>query len=308
MIIGTAIMLSVIGILKRLDMLILPWWRYPDIDHSFNAGAVSGVYVNKNHMAGFLEMAIPFSIVLLFIKSRSRGSILLLVALVLFLLTVQILTLSRGGWVSSAVSLVFLVSVMISTKGRFEKLPFMAGGLCIIVLFLFFIFNSTAVKRASSMTDYEKGLPISGRLHCWKGTVNQIKDNWLSGTGPGTFAQAYPQYQLPGSLYLQRYTHNDYLNFTAETGVFFVPVTAVVLYIVFKTGFNSLHSRSRQKRGLAAASMAGILAILIHSFGDFNLNIPANAFLFVILGAILASTSEMTRTELRHQSDSTILP
>jgi hypothetical protein len=38
-------------------------------------------------------------------------------------------------------------------------------------------------------------------------------------------------------------------------------------------------------RGMAFASIMGIVAIMIHSWVDFNLQIPANAQLFVVLMA-----------------------
>jgi hypothetical protein len=35
--------------------------------------------------------------------------------------------------------------------------------------------------------------------------------------------------------------------------------------------------------------MSGITAILVHSIGDFNLHIPANALLFTILAALVVA-------------------
>jgi hypothetical protein len=42
--------------------------------------------------------------------------------------------------------------------------------------------------------------------------------------------------------------------------------------------------------------MAGITAILVHSFGDFNLNIPANAILFTVLAALAAAPVPIDKT------------
>jgi len=36
-------------------------------------------------------------------------------------------------------------------------------------------------------------------------------------------------------------------------------------------------------------ALAGISAILVHSFVDFNLHIPANALLFTVLAALAAA-------------------
>jgi hypothetical protein len=45
-------------------------------------------------------------------------------------------------------------------------------------------------------------------------------------------------------------------------------------------------SRSRQTSGIALGCMAGVVAILIHSYSDGNLQIPANALLFTTLSAL----------------------
>jgi hypothetical protein len=48
-----------------------------------------------------------------------------------------------------------------------------------------------------------------------------------------------------------------------------------------------IQSGSRQTWGFTLGAMTGIVAILVHSFVDFNLHIPANAVLFTVLAAIV---------------------
>jgi len=40
--------------------------------------------------------------------------------------------------------------------------------------------------------------------------------------------------------------------------------------------------------GLALGGGAGIVAMLVHSFFDFNLQIPSNALLFLLLSAVVS--------------------
>ncbi|QTA79192.1 Uncharacterized protein dnl_14460 [Desulfonema limicola] len=58
-------------------------------------------------------------------------------------------------------------------------------------------------------------------------------------------------------------------------------------------------------RGTALGGAAGITAILVHSVGDFNLHIPANALLFTILAAMVAGPLPKTidNTETAIQND-----
>jgi hypothetical protein len=58
-----------------------------------------------------------------------------------------------------------------------------------------------------------------------------------------------------------------------------------LLYWFFRTGFNRLKSRSRQTQGITLGTMAAVVALLIHSYSDGNLQIPANALLFTALTA-----------------------
>jgi hypothetical protein len=51
-------------------------------------------------------------------------------------------------------------------------------------------------------------------------------------------------------------------------------------------------------RALGVGSAAGIFALLVHSIFDFNLQIPSNALLFLVLSAIVMRvSSEVTTSE-----------
>jgi hypothetical protein len=60
-----------------------------------------------------------------------------------------------------------------------------------------------------------------------------------------------------------------------------------LLYLFFRTGFAKVKSRSRQTMGITLGCMAGVVAILVHSYSDGNLQIPANALLFTTFSALV---------------------
>jgi hypothetical protein len=62
-----------------------------------------------------------------------------------------------------------------------------------------------------------------------------------------------------------------------------------MIIALYRKGFKKLKNPSRLVRGSTLGAVAGITAILVHSFGDFNLNIPANAILFTVLAALAAA-------------------
>jgi O-antigen ligase len=115
-----------------------------------------------------------------------------------------------------------------------------------------------------------------------------IQDYPLTGTGPGTFATVFTQYQPPRN---RRYymAHNDYLHFTSEVGL---PLGGVIFWMVFasfRRGLKKLKNPSRLVRGTTLGALSGITAIIVHCIFDFNLHIPANAILFTVLAAIVVA-------------------
>lgn len=298
-IISTAVLLSIIGIMKRFGLNPFTFWIYPEIGLGHTPTSVAGAYVNRNHMAGFLEMAIPLTLILFITRSRSTESKLGLITLALFLLTTQAFTLSRGGWISTINAIIFLAAILLLQKNYAHKKVILIITTFIVILSLFILSSLPVVERITTLTEQEPTVNLKGRIRFWKGAILQIKDNLYLGTGPNTFAKAYPAYQIPGNSVLARNAHNDYLHFTAEMGIVFIPVLIYTLFSFFRTGFQKLKSPSRQIRGFTLGAMAGIFAILIHSFSDANLNIPANAFAFTIIAALVSILSETVKGKTR---------
>jgi hypothetical protein len=295
-IVWTAVVLGVIGVLERFDLLVFPWWDYAaEVRRDFDVDSLTSVYVNRNHMAGFLEMAIPIMLCVFLTRSRSMDSRLGLIGLSLFLMICQVLTMSRGGWGATSVALVFMAGALLLKKGFAHKR--MVGTLAVscLVLVVAVIVSTPVVDRALTLTERKMEDNIAGRLNTWKGTLALIADNWAVGTGPGTFEFAFPPYQVPGLPGLPRYAHNDYLEFTSDAGILFVPLLLWLLSLFFRAGFVKLKSRSRQTSGIALGCMAAVVAILIHSFSDGNLRIPANVLLFTAIAAqVLMGTDRIS--------------
>jgi O-antigen ligase len=213
-VVGTAAFLCVVGLLKRFDILVFAWWDYsPELKKGFGSTRLSGVYVNANHMAGFLEMAIPMMLGMFLTRSRPPEARIGMIVFVLFLIVCQALTLSRGGWTGTAVALVFMALVLLFKKGFVHKrlVATLLGGAVVIALII--MASTPVVERITTLTEGEVELSLTGRLTYWAGTRAMIADNLAAGTGPGTFTVAFPPYQVPGLAVLPRYAHSDYLQF-----------------------------------------------------------------------------------------------
>ncbi len=77
------------------------------------------------------------------------------------------------------------------------------------------------------------------------------------------------------------------------------------LVLVFRQAASKLKNWTETASGaMTVASMLGCIGILVHSFLDFNLQIPANAALFYVLCTLAASAplreSQRRRVVRRH--------
>ena len=114
--------------------------------------------------------------------------------------------------------------------------------------------------------------------------IDLARDYPLFGAGPGTFHTAFTRYRGSDILPFFDHAHNDYTQFFVETGAFgalligMLPLMALALSVMALS-----RRRDPLARGFAFAVVMGVSAIAIHSTVDFNLQIPANAFAFMVL-------------------------
>jgi O-antigen ligase len=81
--------------------------------------------------------------------------------------------------------------------------------------------------------------------------------------------------------------HNDYVQYLTDTGVIGGALYGLLVLASFICAIVAqVRRRDPFARGISFGAMMGIIAIGIHSTVDFNLQIPANAFIFTILLAL----------------------
>jgi O-antigen ligase len=283
LIIGMAVLLFIIGFLKLFYDNPFPWWDYTNIQKT--PDRFSSTFVNPGHLAGYMEMAIPLLLGLLLTGLR-RIQLYLIIVLIVFLFMPLIFSLSRGGWLGIFAG-IFFMSATLFFNHYFQPKRLLFTVVIGFFVVSFIVLSSTpSVKRIIITPGEMRNL---ARITVWEGVVRMIKDYPLLGTGPGTFAMVYTQYQ-PGG-FDNRYfrAHNDYLQFTSESGLALIPIMVWMIIALFVKGIKKLDNPSRLVRGVTIGAMSGITAILVHSIFDFNLHIPANAILFTTLAAIVVS-------------------
>ena len=141
-------------------------------------------------------------------------------------------------------------------------------------------------------------------LATWQGAVTYFP----FGSGLGSYAGVFPRFQPSSVTGFAEYAHSDYIQLLMETGVLFVLLAALALRMAAKQ-FGYLSKRLRKHPGdpaalLQASCGLGLLAILLHSWLDFNLRIPANAMLAAFLfGAYLRPACARSTRGTHHAPD-----
>ena len=266
-------------------------------------GKATGTFINRNHLAGYLEMSLALGIGFLLSQSaRYRGSwrqrlrqtidtILSPKVIMRLLLAVMVialvLTRSRMGNTAFFASLMITGALaLLLMKNRSRATTVLLTSLLVIdVAIVGTFFGVEKVAERLQNTSVEK----ESRDEVARDTYQMWQQNPALGIGAGSYQYTYPAYRSADVTVrgLYDHAHNDYLQFLAEFGL---PGFIALMLAAGWCGWLGLVAmrkrHSNLMKGLGFASTMGLLAIAIHSSVDFNLQIPANAFMFVFLMAM----------------------
>lgn len=277
------------------------FWERP----SGYAGRGSGSYICPNHLAGFLEMVLGLVVAraaILRRESRSIERTVLLKVLTIYVAAMAIMgilvTLSRSGWAATLVGLFALVFLG-DWRLRFS-LPRLALVLATVAFMGFVLWNVDPIRnyllktfpvdsnaQTASLTDPTLG----GRRLMWAGTIKMIQDYPLVGVGVGAWQWVYQRYKDFHLLFEPDYPHNDYLNLAADYGLIGFAIMLGLFACFFRHAWRvAQRTQSSEHRAFAVGAMLSVISLLVHSFFDFNLHIPANSFL---LAAIMGFTAAL---------------
>ena len=265
--------------------------------------SATGTFVNRNHLAGYLELAIPLALVLVLLglswrrQDLRRASVrpgrgawgsgarraALLCAVALMFLTMG-LTQSRGGMLSCLGGLGIGALVFGAWRQRLTARRIAVGAAVLAALALVWLQSPQLLHRFGG----DLRLSPYSRPSIWRETLVMARDFPLFGVGLGNFEFVFPHYQPPGAQTYFDQAHNDYLQLLAETGLLGAACFAWLFVRIFALVLRRLWRAPPERALLALASITGVAGLLLHSFTDFNLHIPSNALLFVVaLGALV---------------------
>jgi len=244
-----------------------------------------GPFVNHNHFAGFVELIIPAGLAMLLTGAVRRDHVPLLILLTVLPIGALALSASRGGIISFLFEFVLLI-FLVRQKGEGTRTLLMAGGLALVAgLLAIWLGLGWTVERFEHSTPGD--LSSDRRVSIYRDTWKIVRDHPWTGTGLGTLETVFPRYESYYDGLRVDHAHNDYLELVAETGLIGgICMLGFITLLAWRGLSNLLGTNRRVCRALYSGALVACAGLLLHSMVDFNLHIPSNALLFLLLAAM----------------------
>jgi O-antigen ligase len=274
-------------------------------------GRATGTFINRNHLAGYLEMCLAIGIGLLVATLKQGGSVswrqlirntldtllgskLRLRVFLAFMVIALVLTRSRMGNGAFFISLPLCALLMMIAQRKLHKGAIILFASLILVDFLiigqWFGFDELADRVQDSSSQSET------RDEVTRDSLVMLQDYSLTGTGLGTFYSSYIPYKGDDVRGYYDHAHNDILEFAITLGLIGYAPLVLLLLSSLIVAIQTLYKRRDQlAKGVAFAASMGIISLLIHSAVDFNLHIPANAMIFTVILALAWISNQLPR-------------
>ena len=263
----------------------------------------SGTFFNPNHLAGFLELIVPFGVAFCLVgRLKPWARIAAGYAAVMGLVGIGV-SLSRGGWLATAASFLALFGMLLLHRVH-RAVSIAVLSLMLLAGCVFVLQSRDNQQRFSEV--FKEGRVDNIRFQVWKPAIDIWHEYFWFGAGPAHFDIQFRKHRPPTVQMRPDRAHNDYLNTLADWGVVgtaFVALPWILLAVLLWKSWgniarsaNTLGDVRSNRLALAIGGVASLVAILAHSVTDFNMHIPSNAILVVTIFALLTGMS-------RHESE-----
>ncbi|MGE5359636.1 MAG: O-antigen ligase family protein, partial [Bacteroidales bacterium] len=263
-------------------------------------------FVNRNHFAGWMLMALPLGLGYFFalVARGMRGvkpdwhhrllwfaspdaSRVVLVGFGLAVMGVSlVLTFSRSGITCFTIALLLSGVVAIRHQARGSNRAVASTYLVLV----FVVAVGWAGLDAVAARFERLGADYAQRTEIWANTLDVFRDFPVLGTGLDTLGTAMFVYQTsqPESHIVE--AHNDYLQLLAEGGIA-LAAAALALLALFVREVRRRFRDDTPDEGtywIRVGAVTGLVAIALQETVEFSLQMPGNAALFAALAAVAA--------------------
>ena len=248
-------------------------------------GSPFGSFVNRNHFAGYIELLFPLPVSLLIILRHELEQKILYVASATLMGIAVCFSLSRGGMISLTAQILLLFAFSswqkhtlpseahATNKSQLTVLLSIIGLVSLIIFGLYSIGANSVILRLGDEDD---------RAGIWRNSLRIFQAHPFWGTGLGTFETVFPIYADDKGLDVAAESHSDYLQVLTDTGLLGALILLVFLSVYGVNARRAMQANQPLFQALALASTVSIAGLLVHSFFDFNLQLPSHALLFLL--------------------------
>ena len=270
-----------------------------------------GPFINRNHMATWLIIAIPLTagafamrVRQTIAESRNRRSaaldgfadptLLWLAASAAIMLVALVVSASRSGAIGIAAGLGAGSALAASRLGRGERrwVVIAPAVACVAV-----VWYAGAAPLADRFVHVAASSSVDRRVEIWRQTLPIVRDFAVTGTGAGTYYTAMLVYQGGDRLFFFNQAHNHYLQIAAEGGILAGVPRALMLVAFAVIAWRRLRADRSEMFWLRAGALASMVAVAAQSMWETGLVMPANAALCAVVAAIAVHRPRSLRIE-----------
>jgi O-antigen ligase len=291
-----AFAVSLFGIVQYFTWNGKLYWLRP----LHNGGAPFGPFVNRDDFAGFVELILPLGLALLVLDGERKERRLLVMLFVVFPAAALVLCASRAGIVAFCCELV-LLGLLVWIYGRRSQRWLLLGVAGVIAALAAWLGVGYSLSRFNGATG--TGVSLTQRLSMSRDAWHIFLAHPVAGTGMGTLEVAYPRYQTHYIGLIVNHAHDDYVELLSDGGVLGGAFGLVFLIVLYRRGVRNLRrARSPVTRSLYAGGLVACTGLLLHELVDFNLHIPSNAIIFLVIAVMTTSLIPEPIANPRHRS------
>ncbi|MCL1065358.1 O-antigen ligase family protein [Shewanella olleyana] len=302
--------------LMNLD--VSPVFHYADGDKA------RGTFAYQNHYANYLALCLSIAIGWLISELKTQNTdfelrqflvtslstlfsrkLLIRLAIVLMIIGL-ILSRSRMGNAGffTALIIVSVIAIFIYRRPPILLKPLVISIFILDLIIVGSIFGVEKVKQRIEDTSFaseSRDLVVIDSLPI-------IEQNWLTGTGGGSFYTVFPGFQPRPYSGFYDHAHNEYIQFSIEYGVVISAMLALWMLYALLLACKTMKNRNNKfYKGVAFGSAMAIIHMCVHNFVDFNLQSPANTLLFITILCLCWISynlpSELKKKPRRHRGD-----
>jgi O-antigen ligase len=297
---GFAALLALVGIVQSSlsPTVIYGLWELEPGRRPF------GPFVNRNHFAGWMVMALPLTLALvvasldqgmkgvkagwrrrvLWFSSEEASRLILIAAAAVLMALSLVLTMSRSGMMAFVLSVLMTGWFVARTvRSRLRRMV-AAASLGMLVIFVVGWAGPDLVASRFAEADWGE---FNSRKGAWADAWSVARDFPLAGTGLNTYWAAALFYQRHELTQFFAQAHNDYLQLVAEGGLLLtLPALACLAVFVRDVRRAAWEPSDSITRWLRAGAITSLFAVAVQETVEFSLQMPGNAVLFAVVCAI----------------------